>query len=79
MAKAQVLVVTPPPLFPESRLQNGGGGGRNSGAVRYTENIPKLTFLGLSLLKLISWAPVPRHTLLENGNIRYRESDFTVA
>ena len=34
-AKAQVLVVTPPPLFPESRSQKGG---RNSGAVRYTSN-----------------------------------------
>ena len=31
-AKAQVLVVIPPPLFPGSRLQKGG---RNSGAVRY--------------------------------------------
>ena len=34
-AKAEVLVITPPPpLFPESRSQKGGAG-RNSGAVRY--------------------------------------------
>ena len=50
-AKAQVLVVTPPPLFPESRSQKGGGG-RNSGTVRYMYYTCIMTVMHITVVRL---------------------------